>query len=139
MAANRRIRHAKNPEQYRKYDRDRYQTDPRAKMLAAAKRRAKEKRLPFDITISDILIPDYCPLLGIKLKISSGKMTDNSPSLDRIRNNAGYVRGNIMIVSYAANRSKGSLGSADLLKLAINLQKLERKIPEWLAVEKGLV
>jgi hypothetical protein len=67
-------------------------------------------------------------LLGIKLEIGNGAIEDNSPSLDRIVNERGYVRGNIIVVSHIANRCKSTLGSADLLRLAINLRELERSV-----------
>lgn len=123
-----------NIEKLRKYEKSRYQNDPRQKMLSAAKQRAKFKNLNFDIALEDITIPEVCPLLGIELIVSEGTMADNSPSLDRINNNFGYIKGNIIIISQLANRCKSNLNSDQMLMLAKNLKDIE-----WLAKEKGFI
>lgn len=63
---------------------------------------------PFDLTTSDICIPDRCPVLGIPLEIGSKQRTDNSPSLDRHIPHVGYVRGNVEVISWRANRLKNN-------------------------------
>lgn len=80
--------------------------DPRLNMLSTAKHRAKIKNLPFEITVDDILIPDFCPILKIKLQRGEGKATNNSPSLDKIIPELGYVVGNIQVISKLANSMK---------------------------------
>jgi hypothetical protein len=107
-------------------ERDRYQSDPRVKMLSTARQRAKKIGIKFDLVLDDIKIPAFCPLLGIPLSLGNGVMADSSPSLDRIRNNVGYIRGNVIIISWAANRCKGRLQADDILKLAKNLKALEK-------------
>lgn len=67
------------------------------KMLWSAKNRATRKGLPFDLQIEDIVIPEICPVLGIAV---------TKPSLDRKKNDLGYVRGNIKVISDRANRIK---------------------------------
>jgi hypothetical protein len=87
-------------------------TDPLAKkhraaaMFHDAKKRAKRDGLSFEITREDIQIPDACPVFGIAFTHTPGRRTDSSPSLDRINNSLGYVRGNVMVVSWLANRLK---------------------------------
>lgn len=80
-------------------------------MWGAAKSRAKRDNLSFNIEISDIIIPDICPILGIKIfhNIGNGKMTDNSPVLDKIVPSLGYVKGNVKVISNRANRLKNYL------------------------------
>ena len=65
------------------------------RMWSDAKKRAEAKSLPFTIKVQDIKIPKRCPLLQIPLFVSKGQQTGNSPSLDRIKRERGYVPGNI--------------------------------------------
>lgn len=43
----------------------------------------------------------------------------NSPSLDRLVPSIGYVRGNVAVVSWKANRAKNNLTARELRHLAI--------------------
>ncbi len=103
----------------------RHAKDPRAIMLYAAKQRAKRDGLEFAIQIDDVSIPQTCPLLGVALSVNQDTAGPNSPTLDRIFNDRGYVRGNVIVVSYAANRCKGGLRARDLALIARNLELLE--------------
>lgn len=94
---------------------------PERKMLHRAKARAKKRNIIFDIIADDIIIPDNCPVLGIPIKVGEKLFGNNSPSLDRIDPSKGYVRGNIVVMSYRANRIKNDS----------TLNELE-KIVEWL-------
>lgn len=91
-------------------------------LWARAKLRAAQKKLDFDLTPFDILVPDVCPLLGIPLKKGVGPLADNSPSLDRIKLNAGYVRGNVWVTSYKANSIKRNATLQELQTLTKNLE-----------------
>ena len=42
-------------------------------LLKDARKRAKQKNLPFDIDETDITIPAVCPVLGIPLEAGTGK------------------------------------------------------------------
>jgi 8-oxo-dGTP diphosphatase len=77
-------------------------------MFWHAKSRAEERGWPFDLEIQDIVVPEYCPYLGVKLEKGSGKQTPNSPSLDRIDTLDGYVKGNVEVISYRANTIKNN-------------------------------
>lgn len=83
--------------------------NPTITMLHQAKTSAKKKRLDFDLEKSDIVIPDSCPVLGIPLFFTHGKRTDNTPSVDRIDNSKGYIKGNIAVISWKANQLKRDL------------------------------
>jgi len=74
----------------------------------SAKKRAEKKNIDFDIEIEDITIPIMCPVLNIPLKSANNRMNDNSPTLDRIDNSKGYVKGNIQIISWRANSLKSN-------------------------------
>jgi hypothetical protein len=76
-------------------------------MYSAAKARAQKFDVPFDIIPTDIVIPEYCPVLGIKLFIHTGiGPRKNSPSLDRFIPALGYVKNNIAVISHRANTMK---------------------------------
>lgn len=85
-------------------------------LLSSARQRANRKNLEFNITIEDIIIPKLCPILNIPIKIGcSMKERDYSPSLDRIDNNKGYIKGNVRVISTLANSIKRDL-SKELLE-----------------------
>ena len=94
------------------------------RMLARARHRAKKNNLPFNIELSDIVIPETCPLLGIELKSNTDKTSPNNPSLDKIIPELGYVKGNIWVVSLRANKLKNDATLQELQTLVENLQKL---------------
>ncbi len=93
---------------------------PEWKMHQRAKQRCKQTGLEFSISVDDIVIPDVCPILGLKLNINSGKSGayKNSPSLDRINNKKGYTPDNIQVISQLANAMKGAASDEDLLAFA---------------------
>jgi hypothetical protein len=97
----------------REYRRDNYERI----MIIAARRRAKERGVAFDLDEADIFIPFECPVLGIPLLPSSnGKWSPGSPSLDRVKPELGYVKNNVRIISWRANQ----------LKRDATLEELER-------------
>ena len=74
----------------------------------ATKSRTKRSGIPFDLKLEDIVVPEFCPVLGIPLEwqIGKGGRTDNSPSLDRMEPELGYTKGNVQVISMRANRIK---------------------------------
>lgn len=88
-------------------------------MWRAAKLRARKLGVPFKIKhFSDLVIPDVCPILGIPLKFNTGFVKGDSPSLDRIIPDKGYVPGNIQIISQRANTMKNDASIQELQKFA---------------------
>lgn len=82
--------------------------DPRVGMVNDARSRSRKKGLDFDITIEDISIPAFCPVLNIPLFVCGKKLTQNSPTLDRIDPTKGYIRGNVAVISFRANHLKNN-------------------------------
>jgi hypothetical protein len=82
-----------------------------------AKRRAKEQDVPFNLTEDDLIIPTICPVLGIPLFHSEGSSSDNSPTVDRIIPDVGYVPGNVVVVSSRANRLKSDASLEELRRV----------------------
>ena len=90
------------------------------RMFRRAKGRAKDCGLEFTIEKSDIVIPEYCPILGIKLEHHKGQSggRPSSPALDRIDNSKGYVKGNVVVISHLANMMKSSANEVELVTFA---------------------
>lgn len=102
----------------------RYHTaHPEFRLLCGARCRAKQLGLPCTITIADISIPEFCPILGLKLLFGKKHAQDCSPSLDRIIPERGYVAGNIAVISHKANTMKSNASLGDLKKLVSWLEK----------------
>lgn len=72
--------------------------------------RAKKRGLPFNITKDDLVVPEFCPVLGIKLVPRQGRLAPDSPSVDRRDPTKGYVSGNVAVISWLANRIKSDCG-----------------------------
>ena len=77
-----------------------------------AKYRAAKKGVPFTIRRQYVIVPNTCPVLGIPLKLGRGVISDNSPTLDRIRPELGYVPGNVQVISHRANNIKSNAATA---------------------------
>lgn len=88
-------------------------------MLYRARNRAKKLGLNFDLELSDIVMPKYCPITGLELRIKTGNRGFDaaSPSIDRKNPNKGYVKGNIGIISMRANKIKSDLSLEELTRL----------------------
>lgn len=96
---------------------------PARVLCSMAKRRAKNKGLEYNIEEKDIDIPILCPILGIPIvkTYTKGKNTGptpNSPSLDRVDNNKGYIKGNVKVISHKANSMKRNATREELIKFA---------------------
>ena len=84
-------------------------------MIRGVKKRVREKGYDVNISHEDIVIPTHCPIFPwIELKLGGG---DAAPTLDRIDNDLGYVKGNIQVISYRANRMKSDASLNELIYL----------------------
>jgi hypothetical protein len=98
----------------RAYYKERRRRRPAREVWERARKRARRLNLPFDLPRDSVVIPPACPVLGVPLR-TGGSRTPQSPSLDRIRPQQGYVVGNVRVVSDHANRLKGDLDLARLM------------------------
>jgi hypothetical protein len=97
--------------------------DPALGLFWHARQRAKQKGLPFTITVDDVraVYPEdgKCPVLGLTLlRGTKGAPVDTSPTLDRLNNQWGYEPGNICVISHRANRAKSTLTARELEQIA---------------------
>lgn len=94
-------------------------------MLSIIRCRSKRLGREFDITIDDLTIPDVCPYLGIKIDMSLGNgRLPGGPSIDRIDNDKGYIKGNVQIISSKANTMKADASKEQLITFAKNVLKI---------------
>lgn len=93
-------------------------TNVKANLVNRARARAIKGNLDFDITADDIVVPDVCPVLGMPIKVNTGKTRKDSIALDKINPLLGYVKGNVQVVSQLANTMKASASKEELLKFA---------------------
>lgn len=89
-------------------------------LLKAARKRARETGIEFDLTAADVAYPanGRCPVFDVPMI----RRTPYAPSLDRMDNSKGYVRGNVTVMSWRANHLKSD-GTAEEHK----------RLTEWMA------
>lgn len=101
--------------------------DWRQYMLNKTKARAKKKGIPFNIELDDIVIPEKCPVLGVPFTFEPDPTRKNKfdflPSIDRLKPELGYVKGNINVMSARANRFKNDSTPEELKLVSEWLEK----------------
>ena len=95
--------------------------------LVLKKSQAKSRNIEWNIDESDIFYPEKCPLLEIPIDYTGGKDRSYWPSIDRKDPTKGYVKGNVWIISYKANRLKNDGTIEELNTLVNNLNILYTK------------
>lgn len=88
------------------------------------KHRAKEENWEFNLKVSDIKIPKKCPYLGVSLNTKERQF---SPSVDRVVSTKGYVKDNIRVISYKANRMKSNATIEELVAFARGVLEVHAK------------
>lgn len=86
-------------------------------MYTSAKYRAERLGIPFSIKLEDVVIPKVCPVLAIPLFFTEGRVTANTPSLDRIDSTKGYEPGNVAVISWRANKYKSDMTITTIKRL----------------------
>jgi hypothetical protein len=95
--------------------------NPKKKLLKSSKHNAKVRGLEHTITENDIVIPEYCPYLGVKLSTTVNHR--HCVSIDRIDSSLGYVPSNVEVISKLANRMKSDATKEELLAFCNNFIK----------------
>lgn len=101
------------------------QENQEIRLYHSCKSNAKKKGVAFSISVEDIIIPEVCPIMGIKLTNTSNKgRVKTNASIDRIDPTKGYVKGNIQVISDLANRMKQNATSEELINFAKGILKI---------------
>ena len=75
--------------------------------LARCRQRAAKKGFSCDIDASDLLpLPEFCSVFGVRLDYNAGPEKRVHAAVDKIIPALGYVKGNVRIISNAANWAK---------------------------------
>lgn len=85
-----------------------------AELLRSARKRARDRGIEFDIKPTDLALPEFCPVFGVRLVYDAYEPRANRPSLDRTDNRKGYVADNVRVISYRANQIKNDANADEL-------------------------
>lgn len=90
--------------------------------------------LPFDLKLEDIVIPPVCPVLGLPLIRLGGRgkgiKPDAIPSVDRYIPELGYIKSNIRVISFLANKMKSNASTQQVGKLYQWMLQTDKEILE---------
>jgi len=81
-----------------------------------AKVRANAAGVPFELDPKELQVPSFCPVLGIEL-FWGDRISNNTPSLDRVIPAKGYTKDNVRVISMRANRLKNNASVEELEKI----------------------
>jgi hypothetical protein len=115
-----------NPEKAKRGPRKWYLENPERALLIGARCRANTRGIEFNLELNDIVIPEFCPVfptLRLERGIGRGRgiPLDGCPTLDKIDNAKGYVKGNVWVISWRAN----------FLKSNSTLEEMESLVKVW--------
>jgi hypothetical protein len=124
IAARGKKRYQENKEAIAARGKEKYQQDRCtmrrvvSDLLRHARARARRNNLPFDLTREwlETMMVSHCPITlqpidWLKEQVVDGKVGPNSPSIDKIIPELGYVQSNCAIISHRGNliKSNGSI------------------------------
>jgi hypothetical protein len=105
---------------------------PEHVFITNVRNRAAKSGIAFDLTNDDCepggclgSIPSICPVLGIPLVRGTGQCSPGLPSIDKIRPELGYVRGNVRWISFRANTLKSNATLRELELVLIDAAKIQ--------------
>lgn len=84
---------------------------------------ARHTGYEWNLKFEDITWPTHCPILGLELDYFADSRQENSVSFDRLDSTKGYCKGNVVIVSWRANRIKNDGTLEEHKKIVQYLEK----------------
>lgn len=90
----------------------------RERLFRYARMRAARRGREFTLDPEDIMIPERCPVLNVPMK---------RPSIDRMDNSRGYVKGNIRVISTRANLLKNNAAEWELQAVLEYMRKIRQE------------
>jgi hypothetical protein len=108
------------------WQKDKRDESPHYRLFLTARRRAKEKKLNFNITPEYVLKiwpkDNCCPIFKTQFK-SGLENKKVLPTIDKIIPEKGYIKGNIVIISFVANQIKSNVVDVELFKKLYDFYK----------------
>ena len=94
-------------------------SQPHVRLFHLARRRAEKRNIEFSLT-KDLIKQKFpkdniCPVTKKPFEYDA-KNRNQNPTIDRIDNNKGYTKDNIVIVSYIVNKIKNDLTDFSIFK-----------------------
>jgi len=132
----------KNKERIAEYHKEYQQKNKRSKptpdmyrffsnKASRLKTKSRENKIPYDLDgkyLQSIYPEDgKCPALNIEMKAGSDSDWRLSPSVDRIDPSGGYIRGNVIWISWLANCIKSSATPKQIIAVGEFYKQLEEK------------
>jgi hypothetical protein len=102
---------AEDPARFTAHARKQRVEQPALYLWNHARKRALLLGVAFDLEVTDISVPEFCPVLGLKLEWGFGQRASanrSAPSLDRMHPAKGYTKGNVYVISNRANHLKNN-------------------------------
>ena len=102
--------------------------DLQKEICSRARKNARSRGLEYNLEHGDIIIPETCPYL--KIKLSYNKKDSKEPfyySVDRIDSSKGYVKGNVQIISFLSNTMKNGASAHQLLTFSKSVLEIHKK------------
>jgi len=108
----------------------------KSRLLLRVRRRGRQAGLESTIRVADLIWPEFCPVLGLRLDYDTPKGRRNPrnpalPSLDRWDNAKGYVPGNVFVISVRANSLKNDATADELEAVARYARHGVDSAPIW--------
>lgn len=105
----------------------------RAQNLKFFRKRQNSARQGYEwsLELADVTFPSHCPILGLELDYFAEATKENSPSFDRFDSNIGYVKGNVHIISWRANRIKNNGTAEEHRKIAEYIDKMTKECQSY--------
>ncbi len=104
-------------------------SNPERRILINARSRAKKSGRVFSLCLSDITIPERCPVLGIPLRKQIGRVPQpDSPSIDCIIPSLGYIPSNVKVISFRANQLKNDGSSEEHEAIAKYIRQMTKTL-----------
>lgn len=84
----------------------------------AKKANAIKSGKEFTIEFGDLVFPTHCPVLGLELDYFNDTRAENTVTFDRVDPSKGYIKGNVVMISWRANRIKNDGTAEEHLQIA---------------------